>query len=206
MKKIAEHHDALRMVYVQGDHEYEARTRGISEGELFSLDVFSLLEENNPAETIETIANDIQQSIHLADGPLMKLGLFQCQDGDHLLIAIHHLVVDGVSWRILLEDITSAYEQLQNGETLTLPKKTDSYLLWAERLKHYAETPEFEAENQYWLEQKHISQHKLPKDNEQETGLAEDRETIIVQWTEEETEHLLKNRTGPIRLTLMIYC
>ncbi|MDR4435229.1 non-ribosomal peptide synthetase [Bacillus tequilensis] len=192
MKKIAEHHDALRMVYVQGDHEYEARTRGISEGELFTLDVFSLLEENNPAETIETIANDIQQSIHLADGPLMKLGLFQCQDGDHLLIAIHHLVVDGVSWRILLEDITSAYEQLQNGEALTLPKKTDSYLLWAERLKRYAESPEFEAENQYWLEQRHISQHKLPKDNEQETGLAEDRETIIVQWTEEETERLLK--------------
>lgn len=59
-------------------------------------------------------------------------------------------------------------------------------------MKHYAETPEFEAENQYWLEQKHISQHKLPKDNEQETGLAEERETIIVQWTEEETEHLLK--------------
>ncbi|WP_421726898.1 amino acid adenylation domain-containing protein [Bacillus velezensis] len=192
MKKIAEHHDALRMVYVQGDHEYEARTRGISEGELFSLDVFSLLEENNPAETIEMIANDIQQSIHLADGPLMKLGLFQCQDGDHLLIAIHHLVVDGVSWRILLEDITSAYEQLQNGEAITLSKKTDSYLLWAERLKRYAESPEFEAKNQYWLEQKHISQHKLPEDNEQETGLAEDRETIIVQWTEEETERLLK--------------
>ncbi|NTU26696.1 amino acid adenylation domain-containing protein [Bacillus tequilensis] len=192
MKKMAEHHDALRMVYVQGDHEYEARTRGISEGELFSLDVYSLLEENNPAETIETIANDIQQSIHLAAGPLMKLGLFQCQDGDHLLIAIHHLVVDGVSWRILLEDITSAYEQLQNGEAITLPKKTDSYLLWAERLKRYAESPEFEAENQYWLEQKHISQHKLPKDNEQETGLAVDRETIIVQWTEEETERLLK--------------
>ncbi|WP_369546632.1 amino acid adenylation domain-containing protein [Bacillus velezensis] len=192
MKKIAEHHDALRMVYLPADHGYEARNRGIGEGELFSLDVFSLLEENNPAETIETIANDIQQSIHLADGPLMKLGLFQCQDGDHLLIAIHHLVVDGVSWRILLEDITSAYEQLQNREAITLPKKTDSYLLWAERLKRYAESQEFEAENHYWLEQKHISQQKLPKDNEHETGLAEDRETIIVQWTEEETERLLK--------------
>lgn len=59
-------------------------------------------------------------------------------------------------------------------------------------MKRYAESPEFEAKNQYWLEQKHISQHKLPKDNEQETGLAEDRETIIVQWTEEETERLLK--------------
>ncbi|WP_367387461.1 amino acid adenylation domain-containing protein [Bacillus vallismortis] len=193
MKKIAEHHDALRMVYVPTDHGYEARNRGIDEGDLFSLEVFSLLEEINPAQTIETISNDIQQqSIHLAEGPLMKLGLFQCQDGDHLLIAIHHLVVDGVSWRILLEDITSAYEQLQNGEAITLPKKTDSYLLWAERLKRYAESADFEAENQYWFGQQHIPQHKLPKDNEQESGIAEDREIIIVQWTEKETECLLK--------------
>ncbi|OBA07768.1 non-ribosomal peptide synthetase, partial [Bacillus subtilis] len=192
MKKIAEHHDALRMVYVPTDHGFEARNRGIDEGDLFSLEVFSLLEEINPAQTIKTISNDIQQSIHLAEGPLMKLGLFQCQDGDHLLIAIHHLVVDGVSWRILLEDITSAYEQLQNGEAITLPKKTDSYLLWAERLKRYAESADFEAENQYWFGQLHIPQHKLPKDNEQESGIAEDREIIIVQWTEEETECLLK--------------
>ncbi|RPK06399.1 Bacitracin synthetase 3 (BA3) [Bacillus subtilis] len=192
MKKIAEHHDALRMVYVPTHHGYEARNRGIDEGDLFSLEVFSLLEEINPAQTIESISNDIQQSIHLAEGPLMKLGLFQCQDGDHLLIAIHHLVVDGVSWRILLEDITLAYEQLKNGEAITLPKKTDSYLLWAERLKRYAESADFEAENQYWFGQLHIPQHKLPKDNEQESGIAEDREIIIVQWTEAETECLLK--------------
>ncbi|AWM17129.1 non-ribosomal peptide synthetase [Bacillus inaquosorum] len=192
MKKIAEHHDALRMVYVPTEHGYQARNRGIDEGDLFSLEVFSLLGENNPAQTIETISNDIQQSIHLAEGPLMKLGLFQCQDGDHLLIAIHHLVVDGVSWRILLEDIAAAYEQLQNGEAIRLPKKTDSYLLWAEQLKRYAESQEFEAENQYWFGQKHNPQHTLPRDKEQEIGLAEDRETIIVQWTAEETESLLK--------------
>ncbi|KAF1677374.1 non-ribosomal peptide synthetase [Bacillus sp. SKDU12] len=192
MKKIAEHHDALRMVYVPTDHGYEARNRGIDEGDLFSLEVFSLLEETNPAQTIETISNGIQQSIHLAGGPLMKLGLFQCQDGDHLLMAIHHLVVDGVSWRILLEDITSAYEQLKNGESITLPKKTDSYLLWAEQLKRYAESHEFEAENQYWFEQQYIPPYALPKDNTQDAGLVKEKETIIVQWTAEETECLLK--------------
>ena len=123
------------------------------------------------SQTIETISNEIQQSIQLAEGPLMKLGLFRCQEGDHLLIAVHHLVIDGVSWRILLEDIAAAYEQLQNGEAIRLPKKTDSYLLWAEQLNRYAESQEFEAENQYWFRQKHNPQHTLPKDNEQETGL-----------------------------------
>ncbi|WP_307894581.1 non-ribosomal peptide synthetase [Bacillus swezeyi] len=192
MKKIVEHHDALRMVYVPTEHGYEARNRGIDEGDLFSLEVISLLEENNVAQAIETISNEIQQSIHLAEGPLMKLGLFQCQEGDHLLIVIHHLVIDGVSWRILIEDIAAAYEQLQNGETIRLPKKTDSYLLWAEQLKRYAGSPEFEMKNQYWFGHKHIPANVLPKDHEQELGLAEDRETVIVQWTVEETERLLK--------------
>ncbi|MEG7378138.1 amino acid adenylation domain-containing protein [Bacillus subtilis] len=192
MKKIVEHHDALRMVYVPTEHGYEARNRGIDEGDLFSLEVISLLEENNVAQAIETISNEIQQSIHLAEGPLMKLGLFQCQEGDHLLIVIHHLVIDGVSWRILIEDIAAAYEQLQNGETIQLPKKTDSYLLWAEQLKRYARSPEFEMKNQYWFGHQHIPANVLPKDHEQELGLAEDRETVIVQWTVEETERLLK--------------
>ncbi|MED4786968.1 amino acid adenylation domain-containing protein [Bacillus atrophaeus] len=193
MKKITEHHDALRMVYVPTEHGYEARNRGIGEGDLFSLEVISLLEENNVAQAIETVSNEIQQSIHLTEGPLMKLGLFQCQEGDHLLIAIHHLVIDGVSWRILIEDIAAAYEQLQNGEAIRLPKKTDSYLLWAEQLKRYAGSPEFEMKNQYWFGHEHIRANVLPKDNEQVIGQAKDQETIIVQWTAEETERLLKN-------------
>ncbi len=53
----------------------------------------------------------------------MKLGLFQCPDGDHLLIAIHHLTIDGVSWRILLEDFASGYEQAERGQTIRLPQK-----------------------------------------------------------------------------------
>ncbi|MCC9024179.1 non-ribosomal peptide synthetase [Bacillus nakamurai] len=192
MKKITEHHDALRMVYVPTEHGYEARNRGIDEGDLFSLEVISLFKETNVSQAIETVSNEIQQSIHLAEGPLVKLGLFQCQEGDHLLIAIHHLVIDGVSWRILIEDIAAAYEQLQNGEAIRLPKKTDSYLLWAEQLKRYAISPEFEKKNQYWFGREDIPVHALPKDNEHEIGLAEDRETFIVQWTVEETECLLK--------------
>ena len=47
----------------------------------------------------------MQSTFTLERGPLMKLGVFQCADGDHLLIVIHHLVIDGVSWRILLEDL-----------------------------------------------------------------------------------------------------
>ncbi|KAF6584634.1 hypothetical protein H6F38_35910, partial [Paenibacillus sp. EKM208P] len=65
---------------------------------------------------VEAKASEIQASIHLSEGPLVKLGLFHCAEGDHLLMVIHHLVVDGVSWRILLEDLASGYEQAVAGK------------------------------------------------------------------------------------------
>lgn len=46
----------------------------------------------------------------------MRLGLMKTGEGDHLLIVIHHLVVDGVSWRILFEDVQTGYEQAERGE------------------------------------------------------------------------------------------
>lgn len=79
--------------------------------------------ETDPAQAIADKANEIQSSMVLDKGPLMKLGLFQCPDGDHLLIAIHHLLIDGVSWRILLEDFASGYEQAERGQTIQLPQK-----------------------------------------------------------------------------------
>ena len=68
----------------------------------------------------------------------MKLGLFHLDDGDRLLIVIHHLVIDGVSWRILFEDIETLYGQYKQGEKLVLPPKTDSFKLWSEQLSKYA--------------------------------------------------------------------
>ena len=59
----------------------------------------------NYEEMIEKCSEEIQSSIDLENGPLVKAGLFKTSEGDHLLIAIHHLVVDGVSWRILLKTL-----------------------------------------------------------------------------------------------------
>ncbi|MBJ8193628.1 hypothetical protein JDS79_43700, partial [Bacillus cereus] len=77
---------------------------------------------------IEAKSTEIQSSIQLQEGPLLKAGLFHCADGDHLLIVIHHLAVDGVSWRILFEDLATAYDQASKGEqVIQLPHKTDSF-------------------------------------------------------------------------------
>ena len=69
---------------------------------------------------------------------MLKAALFHRGDGDRLLVVIHHLVVDGVSWRILLEDLSGLYEQLLSGGEGRLPLKSDSFRDWALRQQAYA--------------------------------------------------------------------
>ncbi|NEN85515.1 non-ribosomal peptide synthetase [Paenibacillus elgii] len=198
VRKLAEHHDALRTIFRQTEGGYAAWTRAIDEGAPYTLEVMDFRKAgDNVAQAIEARANEIQSSIELSTGPLMKLGLFRCADGDHLLIAIHHLVVDGVSWRILLEDLASGYEQAVSGQAIRLPDKTDAFRIWAEKLAGYANSPAMEAERAYWQQVDQLECKPLPRDfaqvgQEQAYGLMRDSETVTVQWSQEETELLLK--------------
>ncbi|MDO2098184.1 condensation domain-containing protein, partial [Escherichia coli] len=66
---------------------------------------------------LRALADEVQRSLDLADGPLLRALLATFDDGSQrLLLVIHHLVVDGVSWRILFEDLQTAYRQLLAGQ------------------------------------------------------------------------------------------
>ncbi len=94
----------------------------------------SRLAEAGPA--IEAAAAALQGSLDLAAGPILRLALFVLGPNDpgRLLVTIHHLAVDGVSWRILLEELETACAQLEWDETVRLPSPTAPFHLWAERL------------------------------------------------------------------------
>ncbi|WP_327195511.1 non-ribosomal peptide synthase/polyketide synthase [Paenibacillus alvei] len=194
VRQLIVHHDALRTVYRQTESGYTAWNRGTGENEaLFDLEVVDFRGVCDVKGAVEAKANDIQASIDLENGPLVKLGLFRCDDGDHLLIAIHHLVVDGVSWRILLEDFAAGYEQALQGQPIRLPFKTDSFQTWAKQLADYANDPAMESEREYWQHIEQLSYEPLPKDFEQGRSKLKDSGLVTVRWTAEETEQLLKH-------------
>ncbi|WP_219194688.1 surfactin non-ribosomal peptide synthetase SrfAB [Bacillus velezensis] len=184
------HHDALRMIY----REQKPYYRGLEDASV-ELNVFEL---NGPAEDhedrIEREADRLQSSISLETGHLLKAGLFRAEDGDHLLLAIHHLVVDGVSWRILLEDFTSVYTQLKQGNEPALPPKTHSFAEFAERIKEYANTKAFLKEADYWrgLEEKEVCT-QLPKDRQSGDQRMRHTRTVSFSLTPEQTEQLTTN-------------
>jgi len=92
---------------------------------------------------------------------LFDLGIGQSQ---RLLILVHHLVADGFSFPILLEDLSTAYQQLSHGKTVRLPAKTTSLKRWIERLVEYARSAEAREELAYWLADSRSHVESLPVD------------------------------------------
>jgi amino acid adenylation domain-containing protein/non-ribosomal peptide synthase protein (TIGR01720 family) len=190
--EIIRHHDALRMIYRLTNGNVVQENRG-TVGKLFDLEVFDMTHNTHVEEDIETQAAQIQGSICLDTGPLVKLGLFKTDRGDHLLIVIHHLVVDGISWRILLEDFRTGYEQLERREDITFQEKTDSFKYWAARLKEYSESKEILSELEYWQTIEKAGIQPLPVDEPVGKGerKARDMESCRLELEKEETRLLL---------------
>nr|WP_276330896.1 non-ribosomal peptide synthetase [Stutzerimonas kirkiae] len=117
-------------------------------------------------EQLEALCTEAQGSLNLQDGPLVRAVLASLADGSQrLLLAIHHLVVDGVSWRILLEDLQTAYGQFQSNQPIKLPEKTSSTKAWAEHLQTYANSEALQQELGYWKGQLINAPIDLPCDN-----------------------------------------
>ncbi|WP_449603932.1 condensation domain-containing protein, partial [Paenibacillus sp. Marseille-Q9583] len=147
IRKLMEHHDALRMRFIQTETGWVQENRGeIEQVPVTTIDL-SVLDENEQRQEIERIAGECQGSLDLSEGPLLRVVYFNLGERPgRILLVIHHLVVDGVSWRILLEDLQLLYSQTEQGQVLALPAKTTSYQEWALGLQAYAETEEAKRE------------------------------------------------------------
>ncbi len=187
--KLVEHHDALRMVVRTVDERITLLNREL-EGELYSLEVQDLTGVDNSIPAIEIAVERIQRSIDLFEGPLVKAGLFKTKEGDHLLIVIHHLVVDGISWRVLFEDIATGYQQVVGGEEIRFKAKTDSFKDWSERLYEYANSNDLLQEIEYWQRLERSDIKPLPKDTA--VAVRTNKNSIRMELTAEDSEKLLK--------------
>ncbi|NWE23758.1 non-ribosomal peptide synthetase, partial [Pseudomonas sp. P7548] len=163
LQALMAHHDALRTGFVEGLAGWHAAYRAPQ-----PADAAQVLWQTNleTVEELDALGEEAQRSLDLGAGPLLRAVLAQLADGSQrLLLVIHHLVVDGVSWRILLEDLQSAYQQLVQGAAVVLPAKTSATRAWAERLQTYARSAALEHELAWWQTQLQGSPTGLPVAN-----------------------------------------
>jgi non-ribosomal peptide synthase protein (TIGR01720 family) len=108
-------------------------------------------------------------------------------------VVVHHLVMDGVSWRVLLEDLQGAYEQALRGEPVALSPKTTSFRAWAGRLSAHTAEGGFDGEIGYWTSEPRRAARPLPRDREGGENLASLTRAVKVGLDEEETRQLLQD-------------
>ena len=195
LQQLLVQHDALRLRFTQEPQGWSQTIVNVaSDSSPFEYVDLSGLSELEQQTEIDSRTNELQASLNLSTGPLIRVALFSL--GEHrpcrLLFIIHHLVVDGISWRILLEQFCSLYHQLQQGQSLQLPAKTSSYKQWTERLITWVHTPQVEQEFSYWLSNinaAHIS--PLPVDG---TGRNSEAvvKTVSVTLDSDDTRALLQ--------------
>jgi amino acid adenylation domain-containing protein/non-ribosomal peptide synthase protein (TIGR01720 family) len=191
-KRILEHHDLLRAVLSP-----DGQTMVINDIAAVDipLEVIHLeLATDDTRELDKRIhweANRIQANIDLYRGPLTRIGLFKTLHGDHLLIVIHHLVVDGISWRILLEDISIGYRQARTGKEIQFPAKTHSFKYWAEEINAYSRSNKLLREYDYWKEICANGVAELSPPTKRKTGTLKDYYRYSLELAEEESRLLL---------------
>ncbi|HSF40925.1 MAG TPA: amino acid adenylation domain-containing protein [Thermoanaerobaculia bacterium] len=178
---LVEHHDALRMRF-DGTRQENAPAEPVTPFHQVDL---SGLPAPRGAEAFDLAAAALQAGFDLAAGPLTRLCLFDNgAEPSRLLWVTHHLVVDGVSWRVLLEDLEAAYRGA------TLPPKTTSFQQWARRLAGHAEA--LTGELSSWRETAQVFVPRLPVDFPSGGDLLGDEATVSFELSAEETAALLQ--------------
>ncbi|HEY7201746.1 MAG TPA: condensation domain-containing protein, partial [Candidatus Dormibacteraeota bacterium] len=153
---------------------------------------------------LEAEAARFQGSLDLANGPLLRIVLFGMGEGQapRLLLVAHHLVIDAVSWRILLEDLLTAYGQLAQGIPVGLGLKTTSFKEWSERLSAMAASEETLAALPVWRAVAERGAGGLPVDLDPGAAGPDDARSaasVRVALTEAESDALLHRAARGLR-------
>ncbi|HAU1796579.1 TPA: amino acid adenylation domain-containing protein, partial [Legionella pneumophila] len=211
LTQVFGHHDAFRI-------RYDFKTKR----QWYATDFQPLVLEDIHLEGVRDFAGAVldetatrQASLNIEQGVLYRAALIHgAPDGRiRLFLVIHHWVVDGVSWRILFEDLERTYDALRQGKTPRLDKEKMSYKEWAQLLNQIVQQdhPFIREAKAYWLDRTHPN----PLFSEEEALEDSGDECIELTLNPQETEILLKElpqayrtRINDILLTALVvaYC
>ncbi|HVX11408.1 MAG TPA: amino acid adenylation domain-containing protein [Pirellulales bacterium] len=201
LERLVDQHDALRLRFARGADGWR-QWHGAADG-AWPLDHFDLssLPENERAAAVTAEASRLQATLDLERGPLARAAWFDLGSaGTRLLLVVHHLVVDAVSWKILLDDLTAVWRQLQDDRPPALPAKSTSFKHWAERLASYAQSAELEQEVAYWRALADLPVATLPRDAADiDANLQGDVEIVSRTWDPVRTAELLNEANSAYR-------
>jgi amino acid adenylation domain-containing protein/non-ribosomal peptide synthase protein (TIGR01720 family) len=198
---LQQHHDLLRSQFIQESFRWKSTITELEQIAPFMVVDLSALLPESQKDAITATCNQLQTSLNLFSGQLLRVALFNLGANQHsrLFVVIHHLVVDGVSWRVLLEDLQTAYTQLSRREKIKLPPKTTSFKQWAYKLQEYAQSATVQQEMDYWLQILRQPCSCIPVDYPDGDNTMGSADSVKVTLSQEETQALLQDVPAAFR-------
>ncbi|HSL83317.1 MAG TPA: condensation domain-containing protein, partial [Thermoanaerobaculia bacterium] len=198
--RLLEHHDALRLRFAPSGAGWTAQVAPPGGPAPVVVLDHEELPPDRRATAVEEASDALQRSLDLTLGPLFRAALFDLgqEEPRRLLLVAHHLVVDGVSWGILLGDLATLAQEIEGGARPRLPPRTTSFQAWAERLAERVTGPgraeSLERETEPWLSRLEGAEPALPAELPAAAGPDDEgsRRSVAVTLGREETETLLR--------------
>ncbi|MGE5497788.1 MAG: condensation domain-containing protein, partial [Syntrophothermus sp.] len=203
IKLILQHHDVLRSRFSLSLNGWVQLMEELGEDIPFEI----IIPENDlSAEDVLGLHScRILDSLNIENGPVIRFAYFKMNGGqnDYLLITAHHLVIDAVSWSLLLEDIYTLFGQLKNGQTIQLPPKTTSYKKWSEELFNAALSEKIRKEAGYWTSLPFNKVHDIQTDMIADGSFESDCINITSSLSTASTDKLLHEIPSKRKITVL---
>jgi amino acid adenylation domain-containing protein/non-ribosomal peptide synthase protein (TIGR01720 family) len=195
VKRLVLRHDALRLRFEQQQGEWRQSYAGAEAAEQDYFEVVDLSGVAERSRELTRRCSELQQRLNISTGPLLRVGYFELGAGERkrLLLAIHHLAIDGVSWRILVEELQAGYAALARGVEPEWGAKTSSYQQWAAALVEYVGRIEEQAP--YWEGVWDGATGRVPREFEGANTIHSEA-SVRVSLSTEETRALLQEVAG----------
>nr|BBH87141.1 hypothetical protein KTC_18920 [Thermosporothrix sp. COM3] len=191
LTQLVQRHDAFQL-FLSGNL---LRRREQAESPALQQVTLDALSPDEQQTTIEQVAEQAHASLSLEHGPLLRAVLFtRGQQPSLLLLVIHHLAVDSVSWRVILSELQTILHALLAGKQPQLPPPGPSFWQWGHALLRYVHTHADALRQQlpFWLAQHPASAPAFPLDQPQGQNLEASSRIIEVTLPAEETRALLQ--------------
>ncbi|WP_326491858.1 non-ribosomal peptide synthetase [Pseudomonas sp. AA27] len=143
-------HESLRTTFEQQGGEARQRIQAPA---TFTL-VMESLQDTSTEAVRERVAREIQRPFDLTQGPLLRVRLLRLAEDEHVLVlTLHHIVADGWSMPIMVDEVMSAYLALSQGRQPELPALAVQYADYAAWQRQWMAAGEQARQLDYWLAQ-----------------------------------------------------
>lgn len=162
LHKIVTIHDMLRAKFPKAIPEIRRQ----DENQLFEFREYYCFDKKSYEAKKKLIiekTTELNKSMDLSKGPLLKAIFFCFGEKNYLYITIHHLIIDSVSWSILLDDLNGFCENKQTDLNTYIPTKSASYIEWNRRLESLTDMQDVQREVDYWNRVEEYISRKIPQ-------------------------------------------